>query len=57
MLPAGVVVAIDVDGEKLSVDRTKDEIKSAPEYNEELREDPSYLEALARHYGATNPQV
>lgn len=57
LLPAGVVVAIDVDGEKVSVDRTKDEVKSAPEYDEDLRDDPAYGEALTRHYGAAKPQV
>jgi hypothetical protein len=57
MIPAGVVVAIDVDTEKVAVDRTKDEIKNAPEYDDELRDDPSYVEALTRHYGAAKPQV
>jgi PRC-barrel domain len=57
MLPAGVVVAIDVDDEKVTVDRTKDEIKSAPEYDDDLRDDASYGDALTRHYGAAKPQV
>jgi hypothetical protein len=57
MLPAGVVSAIDVDDETVRVDRTKDEIKSAPEYDDELRDDPAFGEALTRHYGAAKPNV
>ena len=34
MLPAGVVRGIDEDAQRVFVDRTKDEIKHAPEYDE-----------------------
>ena len=34
MLPAGVVRDIDESGQTVFVDRTKDEIKHAPEYDE-----------------------
>jgi hypothetical protein len=57
MLPAGVVSGIDVDDERVKVDRTKDEIKGAPELDEQLLRDDAYQEALTRHYGATSPHV
>jgi hypothetical protein len=53
LLPAGLVTAIDVDNESLKVDRTKDEIKGAPDFDAGLGKDPAYRDAIARHYGAT----
>jgi hypothetical protein len=52
-LPAGLVTAIDIDNESLKVDRTKDEIKGAPDFDAGLGKDPAYREAIARHYGVT----
>jgi hypothetical protein len=46
MLPAGVVERIDTVDEKVYVDRTKDQIKAAPEYDPTLAEDRSYRERL-----------
>src|SRR3954454_8813006 len=51
-LPAGLVTAIDVDNASIRVDRTKDEIKGAPDFDAGLGKDPAYREAIARHYGA-----
>ena len=42
MLPAGIVHRIDVEEQKVFVDRTKDEIRQAPEYDESLVSDDSY---------------
>jgi FKBP-type peptidyl-prolyl cis-trans isomerase 2 len=53
LLPAGLVKAIDVDSESLAVNRTKDEIKGAPEFDAGLGKDPEFRAAIARHYGAT----
>jgi hypothetical protein len=53
LVPAGLVTEIDVGNESLRVDRTKDEIKGAPDFDAGLGKDPSYREAVARHYGAT----
>jgi FKBP-type peptidyl-prolyl cis-trans isomerase 2 len=53
LVPAGLVTAIDVDNESIRVDRTKDEIKGAPEFDAGLGKDPGYRDAIARHYGAT----
>ncbi len=52
LLPAGVVSGIDVDDEHVKVDRTKDEIKDAPELDEKLLSDPAYQESLSRHFGS-----
>ena len=51
-LPAGLITGIDVDAESIRVDRTKDEIKNAPDFDAGLGKDPAYREAIARHYGA-----
>ena len=51
-LPAGLVTAIDVDDASVRVDRTKDEIKGAPDFDAGLGKDPAYRDAIARHYGA-----
>jgi FKBP-type peptidyl-prolyl cis-trans isomerase 2 len=52
LVPSGLVTAIDVDDESIRVDRTKDEIKGAPDFDAGLGKDPAYREAIARHYGA-----
>jgi FKBP-type peptidyl-prolyl cis-trans isomerase 2 len=52
LVPAGLVKAIDVGNESLAVDRTKDEIKGAPDFDAGLGKDPDYRAAIARHYGA-----
>jgi len=53
MLPAGVVQRVDRDSETVVVDRSKDEIKNAPEYDEERvsgrHED--YRRELGDYYG------
>jgi hypothetical protein len=53
LLPAGLVTDIDVGNESLRVDRTKDEVKGAPEFDAGLGKDPAFRDAIARHYGAT----
>lgn len=45
MLPAGVISRVDLDTETLFVNRTKDQIKNAPEYDEDKsRNDEAYRE-------------
>jgi hypothetical protein len=51
MLPAGVIDRVDPSEEKIYVDRTKDEIKSAPEFDEDLLRDDAYRGELTGHYG------
>jgi hypothetical protein len=50
VLPAGVIERIDPDEEKVYVNRTKDEIKSAPEFDDN-RFDQAYRDELAAYYG------
>jgi hypothetical protein len=51
MLPAGVIRQVDHDGEKIFVDRTKDEIKGAPEYDDSVTQDEGYRTRLGSYYG------
>jgi hypothetical protein len=51
MLPAGVVQRIDPDDKTVFVNLTKDQIKSAPEFDEETgREDENYRRHLGEYY-------
>ena len=51
MLPAGVLRDLDLDTETVFVDRTKDQIKNAPEFDEERYRDSSYRQELGGYYG------
>jgi hypothetical protein len=51
MLPAGVIREVDHDDEKIFVNRNKDEIKDAPEFDESMFEDESYRSELGSYYG------
>jgi len=51
MLPAGVIRDIDLDTETAFVDLTKDEIKSAPEFDADRYRDESYRSELGGYYG------
>ena len=47
MLPAGVIQRVDENEEKVFVNRNKDQIKSAPEYDDSMNTDPSYRDISA----------
>ena len=51
MLPAGVIRDIDPDTETIFVNRTKDEIKNAPEFDEQRYRDQTYRTQLGDYYG------
>jgi hypothetical protein len=51
MLPAGVIDRVDFDDEKVYVNRTKDEIKDAPEFDPDLYRDDAYRGRLGSYYG------
>ena len=51
MLPAGVVRDIDAQEEKIFVNRTKDQIKDAPEFDESQISEDSYRTSLGSYYG------
>jgi hypothetical protein len=46
MLPAGVIRDIDLDTETVFVNRTKDQIKNAPEFDEKRYRDNDYRKDL-----------
>jgi hypothetical protein len=52
LLPAGVVERIDTAEKKVYVDRTKDQIKDAPEYDQTV-DDAQYRERLGGYYADT----
>jgi hypothetical protein len=51
MLPAGVLRSVDHNDEKVFVNRTKDEIKDAPEFDDSVRDDEKYRSDLGTYYG------
>ena len=53
MLPAGIVDRVDLDEQKVYVNRTKDEIKNAPEFDESRYRDEAYRTELGSYYGET----
>jgi hypothetical protein len=55
LLPAGVIDRIDRDEQKIYVDRTKDEIKAAPEFDKD-RLDEAYRGELTGYYGGAREQ-
>jgi hypothetical protein len=56
MLPASVVERVDFDTETVFIDRTKDEIKSAPEFDEARFRDESYRDEVGTYYGTGSPR-
>ena len=50
MLPAGVIRNSDPGEEKVFVNRTKDQIKNAPEFDDSLTGDQSYRTRLGSYY-------
>ncbi|MEV6734860.1 MULTISPECIES: PRC-barrel domain containing protein [unclassified Streptomyces] len=52
LLPAGTVTRIDMDEGRIHVGLTKDQIKSAPEFDQEKHlEDADYHRVLGGYYG------
>lgn len=50
LLPAGLIERVDRDEEKVFVDRTKDEIKQAPEFDENNYREDSYRSTVGDYY-------
>ena len=50
MLPYGVINNIDTADRKVYVDRTKEQIRTAPGYDAEQRDSVDYRESLGKHY-------
>ncbi|MFD0783775.1 PRC-barrel domain-containing protein [Micromonospora azadirachtae] len=53
MIPAGTVNHVDHDERKVYVDRSKDQIKAAPEFDETADTDPAYRDKLGGYYSDT----
>lgn len=51
MLPAGVIQRVDESDERVWVNRTKDQIKDAPEYDDTMTSDSGYRDRLGSYYG------
>ncbi|MFI9209999.1 PRC-barrel domain-containing protein [Streptomyces sp. NPDC053253] len=52
LLPASTVVKIDLEDRKIFVDRTKEQIKNAPEFHRDKHlGDPGYHDELSTYYG------
>ena len=51
MLPAGVINRVNHDDEQVFVNRTKDQIKNSPEFDENLYHDDAYRGQLGSYYG------
>jgi hypothetical protein len=50
MLPASVIQRVDLDSQTVYVDHSKDEIKNAPEFDEEMYPDEGYRSQLGSYY-------
>jgi hypothetical protein len=51
LLPAGIIRSSDHDDQKVFVNRTKDQIKNAPEFDDSLTNDDGYRGRLGSYYG------
>ncbi|MFB7665334.1 PRC-barrel domain-containing protein [Kitasatospora sp. NPDC056138] len=52
LLPAGTIMRVDTTDEKIHVNRTKDQIKHAPEYDKDRhRGDSGYRDQIGQYYG------
>ncbi|SBT37370.1 PRC-barrel domain-containing protein [Micromonospora narathiwatensis] len=57
LMPAGTVNHVDHDERKVYVDRSKDQIKAAPEYDVSTDTDPAYREKLGGYYDDTYSSI
>jgi len=55
LLPAGLVERVDRDEEKIWVDRTKDEIEQAPEFDKDTYGSADYRSSVGGYYGSQEP--
>ena len=51
MLPAGVIDRVDREDEKVYVNRSKDEIKDSPAFDDTRYRDDAYRDVLGAYYG------
>ena len=51
LLPAGVIDRVDTENETVYVNRTKDQIKDSPEFDESSYRDENYRSEVGTYYG------
>jgi hypothetical protein len=51
MLPGGVIKDVDLDAQTIFVNRTKEQIKKAPEFDADKYRDDAYRNDLTGYYG------
>jgi hypothetical protein len=57
LLPAGVISRVDATDEKVYVDRTKEEIKNAPEFDKDTYKDQTYRDSVGGYYGPSRGRM
>ena len=57
LLPAGVIQTVDLDEQKVYVNRTKDEIKDSPEFDESTYRDTEYHDRVGSYYGTRSDDL
>jgi hypothetical protein len=57
VLPAGTIDRGDPDTETVFVDKTKDQIKDAPEFDPDRYKDETYRSELGTYYGGMNDPI
>jgi hypothetical protein len=55
VVPAGTVANIDHDGRRVYLDRTKEQVRSAPAFEADLHEEPAYRDKVRDHFQGTYP--
>ena len=55
MLPAGVISRVDMDDETVFVNRTKDQVKDAPEFDADTYRDDAYRGKVGSYYDRGGP--
>jgi hypothetical protein len=55
MLPAGIVSRVDPDDRRIYVNRTKEQIKNAPEFDDSLLADSAYWDQIGTYYSQGAP--
>ncbi len=54
--PASTITEVDPQEKKVFLSRTKEEIKNAPEFDEDTYKDPTYREQVGNYYTGYNQQ-
>ena len=57
LLPAGLIDRVDRDDEKVYVDRTKEEIENAPEFDKDNYQGDAYRSEVGGYYGSRTEEA